>query len=104
MCPSYAFKALLTFKWEVYALSDVGFYIGIIFNLCIVPHNIRIRGFRHWGFCLVEGFCRIFLFACFFVQLHSTAKGIEKSSLFPRQPQKLPMLITQHPSTFSVHL
>lgn len=88
MCPNYAFIGSLTFHWEILVLREVSFFPRIISNLCVILCSIRTGGFG----------CSLL------VSLHSTAKGVEKSFLFPRQPQKLLMLITQHPATFSAHL
>lgn len=84
MCPSYAFKAFLTLHGEMHALREVSFSPGIISHLYIIPYNTRIREFG------------------FFLLLH--CKRSWEELLFPRQPQKLPMLLTQHPTTFSAHL
>lgn len=36
-CPSYALQALLTFHWEMYALREVGLYLGNISNSIYHP-------------------------------------------------------------------
>jgi len=53
MCPSYAFKAYLTRHWEMYALREAGFCLGIVSNLYIIPCNTRIRGLGGLGFLCI---------------------------------------------------
>lgn len=72
------YEALLTFHWEMHALREVGFDLGIISSLYNVSDYSRTSLFH--SFCLF-----VFLF---------TAKRVEKCPLFPSWPQKLLVLIT----------